>query len=298
MKGSLRQRTAWIVAGGLIAGGCATTSPLTGPSEGLATQPGHHRGTPLQPSKSADPSPVRPTPLELPPQGPDGRPAPEPSPAAPWFAPEVTEPVDAAERDDESEVPAEAFSDESFDAERWLAARGVEQWPVDGACWERLADPTDPDEPAINECLCRGTVTVGQRSLLWCQRPHRLPEATAVPFVTHTVLYAVDRGGLQLLLDVPTSTASTDCKAAVGEGCWVSLVLRGGAGGLRIGDGPAGSCEAALTELGERIRRGEPQLVELRSVYRRVCASRGRYHLRDGALVQEFETLGVRRFGP
>ncbi|WP_441290184.1 hypothetical protein ACSRUE_06050 [Sorangium sp. KYC3313] len=77
-----------------------------------------------------------------------------------------------------------------FDQDAWLAARGA-VWRPDASCWSTL-DTTIPPQ-RLNMCSCHGALSLPEVELIECSRA-REQDSTAVPFVTHTVLYAA-RGG-------------------------------------------------------------------------------------------------------
>lgn len=204
--------------------------------------------------------------------------------------------ADADGASDPSSTAVGSLGSEEFDVQAWLAAHGVPRWLPDPACWRAPEGQTLRAGSATNECLCRGPMVVADRELLHCQSPHRQPEGAAVPYVTHTVLYAVERGRLRVMLDLPTSAAMEGCKADLSDVCWVALRVAPETGALRIADGPSGRCDETLATLDDLIRYGESWRAAWRTVARRICSSRGRYGWGPTGLTAEPDMLGVRRF--
>lgn len=204
--------------------------------------------------------------------------------------------LDAGAASDSTATAVGSLGSEEFDVQAWLAAHGVPRWLPDPACWRAPEGQTLRAGSATNECLCRGVMVVAERELLHCQSPHRQSEGAAAPYVTHTVLYAVERGRLRVMLDLPTSAAMEGCKADLSDVCWVALRVAPETGALRIADGPSGRCDETLATLDDLIRYGETWRSDWRTVARRICSSRGRYGWSPTGLTAEPDTLGVRRF--
>ncbi|WP_437276072.1 hypothetical protein WME90_33160 [Sorangium sp. So ce375] len=172
-----------------------------------------------------------------------------------------------------------------FDQNAWLAARGA-VWRPDASCWSTLA--TIPPQ-RLNMCSCHGALSLSDVELMECSRG-REQDSTAVPFVTHTVLYAARGGALQPVLDVPTSATLDDCAPGTPIPCSVALELRIEGGAVRFAD-PAGmtpACDhpsiAANKPLPGASGWNSASWHRARATYRRICSARGRYVWQRGAL--------------
>ncbi|WP_437971219.1 hypothetical protein WMF04_18825 [Sorangium sp. So ce260] len=172
-----------------------------------------------------------------------------------------------------------------FDQDAWLAARGV-TWRPDASCWSTLA--TSPPQ-RLNECSCHKTLSLAEIELMVCSRA-REQESTAVPFVTHTVLYTARGGALRAVLDVPTGAMLDDCAPGTPIPCSVALDLRVEGDAVRFEElaGTTPACDrpsiAANKPLPGTSGWNSASWQGARATYRRICNTRGRYVLQRGAL--------------
>ncbi|AUX42553.1 hypothetical protein SOCE26_039860 [Sorangium cellulosum] len=175
--------------------------------------------------------------------------------------------------------------DSPFDQEAWLNARGV-AWRPDASCWSTLA--TNPPQ-RINLCTCRNALSLPEIELLVCSRG-REQESGAVPFVTHTVLYAPRGGALHVVLDAPTGASLDECAPGTPIPCAVALTLRVEGGAIHLEDtaGTPSACDDPWIAGNKALPVGSSwnntSAQHVRGTYRRVCASRGQYVWQRGAL--------------
>ncbi|WP_437291131.1 hypothetical protein [Sorangium sp. So ce406] len=172
-----------------------------------------------------------------------------------------------------------------FDQDAWLASRGA-AWRPDASCWSTLA--TSPPR-RINMCSCHKTLRLAEIELMACSRG-REQESSAVPFVTHTVLYASRGGALQAVLDAPTGATLDECAPDTAIPCSVALDLRVEGDAVRLEE-PAGAtpaCDhpwiASNKPLPGATDGNSASRQRIRATYRRICSSRGRYVWQRGAL--------------
>lgn len=172
-----------------------------------------------------------------------------------------------------------------FDQEAWLTARGA-VWRPDASCWSTLT--TIPPQ-RLNMCSCREALSLREIELMVCSRG-REQDSTAVPFVTHTVLYAARGGALRAVLDVPTSAMLDECAPGTPIPCSVALDLRVEGDAVRF-EAPVGTTPACDHP---SIARNKPfpgasgwnsaSWQGAPATYRRICNTRGRYVWQRGAL--------------
>lgn len=178
-----------------------------------------------------------------------------------------------------------APADKRFDQDTWLSARGV-RWQPDKSCWSTVA--TNPPQ-RLNVCACHDALHLPEVELLVCSRG-REQESEAVPFVTHTVLYAPRGGTLRVVLDVPTGATLDECAPGTPIPCAVMLGLRvdGAAIHLEEGTGAPSACDdpwiSADKPLPGASAWNSPSGQRVRGIYRRVCGARGRYTWQRGVL--------------
>jgi hypothetical protein len=194
--------------------------------------------------------------------------------------------------------PAAAFS-----ADTWLRDHGIAHWDHDAACWTQ----------ALNQCECHGSLTLATEprlDLLACSRT-REPHGP-VPRITHTVLYAADRGRLRLALDVatrastgiehipsPSASEAQNDEWLFGNDVRLDVSVDGAdVVILDIGDGPRRStpdprytCGAVVLRVAQADPSGvryvaDKDVAEIQRTYRSVCASAGRWRWNGASLVR------------
>jgi hypothetical protein len=179
-----------------------------------------------------------------------------------------------------------APGDKPFDQDAWLAARGA-VWRPDASCWSTLA--TIPPQ-RLNMCSCHGALSLPEVELLECSRA-REQDSTAVPFVTHTVLYAARGGAIRAVLDVPTRVTLDDCGPRSPIPCSVALDVRVEGDAVRFqetANRTTSACDhpsiAANKALPGASGWNSASWQRARATYRRICDTRGRYVWQRGAL--------------
>ena len=196
---------------------------------------------------------------------------------------------------DGASVSLDAEPEFSLDA--WLREHGVSKWKPDRTCWARMP-VLGKDDMWYNECYCNKVLRLAEPAsvdLMVCARPHE-PKSTRLVNTMHAVFYRAVRGELRIALEIVSSAGSDDYYAMLFPAVQVDVSADGA--DVVVDDRKHGQlCARSLNGIDSTMMHesDKAELTNVRRIYAEVCGNRGRWRWNGSRLVQEKQSVPLRR---